>query len=331
MNRRSRFVRAERSAIVCLSPMPDAPSPPLSVPVAPIGDLSAQLAEVLGAVKELMTICKNFMDTNNEQMRTINKLLDKQNEYESIIQDLRKSNVCSDPPWRQQDFPPLSDSPTSPSTYLTPDQIRFASALELERNRASMERKRERAVILNIPELDDVCKSTARDEKLVDSIIRELQIPELTAHYDKNMIGFHRHGKVIRREDGLPSMRPIKLDIADKTLRDTFLRGVASRGRKLDALVNFPRAYIRRDLTKEELDLEHAARRRAFDLNQVAGKIEYGVRDLKVIKYIKPREFAQNTNFKPSNNRQVKPNATTSAAASSTASGPSSSTPPTKA
>ena len=226
------------------------------------------------------------------QMALITSLTDRQSNLEQKFTELldRLIPLLSN---SSQPTPPASVEPSINPTYAA-----MAAAYRVEATRDVLESKKQRLVVLNLPEKDTPEQTSASDEKFLESLVSELNVPSFTAAYHSGSISHHRHeGRKPLPGERKSTKRPLKIDVKDGVLRDAVLRAVARAGRM--QIIDFPGCYVRRDYSPDELKLESEAKKRAWQMNTNAGEIQFGVREFEVIRFSHARPFSR----KPSGRR----------------------------
>lgn len=204
---------------------------------------------------------------------------------------------------------PLSPSTTvvSPSfpTSTSPSanaNVTYAAIVKATLDRQKIEEKATRLVAIGLPEGTTEEATKEMDCKLVQELAAELNVPQFVAALAANQVNHFRHGAFsgvyAQSSSSSPSSashsrsrrRVLKLQLPSAELRTLVLEAI--RRRRPDCLKQHRGAYWRRDLTEPELILEREAKATAKALNQEAGRIEYGVRDINLYKYPKPRAFS---------------------------------------
>ena len=187
---------------------------------------------------------------------------------------------------------PTTTTPLSPSTPLSPADVNDAAlraALLVERNRTVLQSKATRIVFVGKPEKNTPAETAKSDEEFIATLVKELAIPALSDAMAAGRLQHHRHpAHAHPRSDGRPLARPLKFDLCDPSLRDLVLDRIRSRDRP--SVMSTVR-YARRDLSLEELDLERKAKQEARKLNEQLGQIVWGVQDIKLRRFSKPRPF----------------------------------------
>ncbi|GMR40267.1 hypothetical protein PMAYCL1PPCAC_10462, partial [Pristionchus mayeri] len=169
----------------------------------------------------------------------------------------------------QQAPPPPSSSPSS--TYTAVKQALNDAATYAD--------KASRAVWVGRKEGASPTETAEADQKAVEELVSELNIPELTQALASGDIKHHRHPQV----KGDRKNRIMKISMPSQKVRDTFLSAV--RSARPNAVTKISGNYIRRDLCPYELELEKKARIEAYKLNCEKDGLYYGVRDEKLYKF----------------------------------------------
>ena len=187
--------------------------------------------------------------------------------------------------------------PINPDTrsHLSATEAAFAAAYTVAANRPQHEAKAQRMVILNVTERPTERETAEADQQLVKSIVESLNLKDLNDAFNADAVHFHRHPRERPEKqagDTRPYRRPLKIELGDIMLRNQVLDRIRFSG-KPAALRPFPGSYVRRDMTYDELKIERAQKIKSHELNTIAGQVEYGVRDLELIKYSRPRPFTR--------------------------------------
>lgn len=97
-------------------------------------------------------------------------------------------------------------------------------------------------------------------------------------------VSFHRHP--LEKKEGSRD-RPIKIQFLNQKDRDSFIHHV--RHSQACRLSGSYHAFVRRDLTMEELEVDRSMRREAGKRNAEVGQLEFVVRDLRIVRLSNPR------------------------------------------
>ena len=246
------------------------------------GDIPALISsnkELVKSQSDLTTTLKASLNALKERTKALE---DEVSNLRLAVEELRAK------PDSPSTVPP---HPLSVTAHLSPEDAALSAALRVETQRSTLESKAKRFVIMRVPEERTEDGTAAKDQKMLEEIIGELNIPSLTTALENGDIEMHRHPRQ-RNPLNKQHFRPIKVDVGNPQLRNIVLSKI--RGTRLNSLTGFPRTvYCRRDLTEDELRLERMNRARVHEMNTAAGSIVYGMRDTEIVKYFVSLPFAK--------------------------------------
>lgn len=148
--------------------------------------------------------------------------------------------------------------------------------------------KATRAVVVGRPELSDPAAAAADDKEFLKRLVEAIGSSEMRDLFNAGQITAHRHPD--KKPEGKPNYRRIlKVQFPSQDTRDSFISSV--RRARYSTLETEVFAFIRRDLTTEELDQERRLRAEAHEYNIKQGMVCKVVRDCRLVTLSHPRAF----------------------------------------
>ncbi|KAL6743577.1 hypothetical protein Aduo_016599 [Ancylostoma duodenale] len=178
------------------------------------------------------------------------------------------------------------------STMSTPSMIDqnaiYYTVVKVQADKTRIEEKLRRITWVGIPEQKDEVSTRRFDHEALKEVVETSGDPDLLREFSRGNIVGHRFPVGQPRSTGARG-RIIKIDLPSQELEDKLLQHTKQGRQSLTK--NFIHSYARRDYTPEELELDRKLRRKAGELNQKEGKLQFVVRDLQIHRLRYPRDL----------------------------------------
>ena len=182
-----------------------------------------------------------------------------------------------------------SQAPSTPISQPQPlSYCAVASAFSSQlRAQSTLAEKSLNAVIVGFPEQNDDQSTHLNDKQLVVSLIQSS--PSLTHLVSNSELASSLTVKRLGKEGGFRP-RLILVQFDSQANRDTFLT-ICSNRDSFRAISKQIHAYCRPDYSPEESRYDAQLRREAGKRNEIAGKLQWVVRNLTIVQLSNPREL----------------------------------------
>ncbi|KIH60525.1 hypothetical protein ANCDUO_09228 [Ancylostoma duodenale] len=170
----------------------------------------------------------------------------------------------------------------------------YSTVVEVRADETKTEENLRRINWVGIAEQKNEALTKKFDYEALKEVIETSGDPELLQEFFRGNIVAHRFPRDQPR--GVEARgRIIKTDLPNQALKDRLLEHM-KRGRQSLTKI-FVHSYARRDYTSKELHLDRAVRKRAGELNEKEGKLQFVVRDLQIHRLIRPRVLPAKLEF----------------------------------
>jgi len=248
----------------------------------------AKIIEKQGHIIENMSIAnEKFGQQQREMLEQQKAMLQQQGEMLHTVQQLATTvaslvqQLTADGGGASTRADPIQQIP-SPSAIKA---MAYSAVVKAQLDAPTIVAKAKNLVLCNVGELDEKGMPVKDlDQKILNETFTNLGDKDLQGKWQRGEIKFHRHPET---RPPTARGRPLKVFLQSQADRDLVLGHV--RRQRPSSLRAFPHAYIRRDLTREELSTDRDLRQRAGILNASFGGLKYVVRDLEIFTLSNPR------------------------------------------